>query len=272
MAVVRTEVLGLTPALAYRGTFARGAAEPKSTGELPPGWEGIYFPFDAELDSLRPDGSPADDGVLPVIDLPRRMYAGEDTVFHRPIHYGNVVEQRVSAGAVTEKQGRGGCLVFADLERIFSVNGEPAISSVWHDVFLGAAKPGESARSPAPAPDVDWLWSESLTLDSRQLFRFSALTFNTHRVHYDREWARSIEGLEDLLVHGPLVRILLLDFALRSSPGLQPHRFSIHMHAPVFVDTTVRLVGRETETGSDLFVLDSENRILARGSLESSDS
>lgn len=267
MAVVRTDTIGVTPAVAYRGTFAPDAAEPTPTGELPPGWEGIYFPFDVELDALRSDGSPADDGVLPVIDLPRRMYAGEDTVFHSPIHYGDAVEQRVTAGSITEKLGRGGRLVFADVERTYSVDGEPAISSVWHDVFLEAAKPGATAKPSTPVPDVDWMWSETLVLDSRQLFRFSAMTFNTHRVHYDRDWAQSVEGLDDVLVHGPLIRILLLDFALRSQPVIRPHSFSIQMHAPMFVDRAVRMVGTETGSGRNVFVLDSENRMLARGSV-----
>ncbi|MBY3986987.1 hypothetical protein HQO84_14495 [Rhodococcus fascians] len=267
MTVVRNETFGLTPALAYRGTFAPDAPEPKPSGELPPGWEGIYFPFHAALDALRPDGSPADDGVLPVIELPRRMYAGEDTVFHRPIHYGDPVEQNVAAGSITEKQGRGGRLVFADVERTYSVDGEVAVSSVWHDVFLEAAKPGDTVKPPTPAPDLDWAWAESLVLDTRQLFRYSAITFNTHRVHYDLGWARSVEGLEDLLVHGPLIRMLLLDFALRSQPDDRASSFSIQMHAPVFVDTAVRMVGHETYTGSEVFVLDSANRVLARGSV-----
>lgn len=268
MAVVRTDEIGLTPALAYRGTFAAAVAEPNPTGELPPGWEGIYFPFDAELGALRPDGSPADDGVLPAIDLPRRMYAGEDTVFHRPIHYGDAVEQTVTAGSITEKQGRGGRLVFADVERTYRVDGELAISSVWHDVFLDAAKPGDTAKPPTPAPEVEWLWSEPLVLDSRQLFRYSAMTFNTHRVHYDRDWARSIEGLDDLLVHGPLIRMLLLDFVLRSRTAARPRSFSIQMQAPMFVDTAVRMVGNETERGSEVFLLDSEDGVLARGSVD----
>ncbi|WP_037138762.1 hypothetical protein [Rhodococcoides fascians] len=265
MAVVRTESLRIAPAAAYRGTFAPLAAEPKSTGELPPGWEGIYFPFDAALADLRPDGSPADDGVLPVIDLPRRMYAGEDTVFHRPLAYDDVVEQRIQAGAVVEKEGRGGRLVFGDVERSYLVAGELAISSVWHDVFLEAAKPGAVAKPPAPAPDAEWAWTEPLTLDPRQLFRFSALTFNTHLVHYDRDWARGVEGLQDLLVHGPLVRMLLLDFAVRSQPGIQVERFSLQMQAPVFVDAEVRLVGRETDSGSEVLVVDAQSGVLARG-------
>lgn len=269
MAIVRIETLRVGPAAAYRGTFAPTVAEPRPTGELPPGWEGIYFPFDAAMTELRPDGSPADDGVLPAIDLPRRMYAGEDTVFHQPLSYDELVEQRVQAGAIIEKEGRGGRLVFADVERSYLVDGELAITSIWHDVFLEAAKRGAVAKPPAPAPDVEWAWSEPLTLDSRQLFRFSALTFNTHLVHYDREWARNVEGLQDLLVHGPLVRLLLLDFAVRSQPGVQVRRFSLQMQAPVFVDAEVQLVGRATDAGSEVFVRDWSGRILARGTVSS---
>lgn len=82
-----------------------------------------------------------------------------------------------------------------------------------------------------------------------------------------RKWAQEVEGLRDLLVHGPLVRILLLDFALRSQPGVVPRGFSIRMQAPIFVDTPVRLVGRETDSGSEVFVLSGANQVLARGTV-----
>ena len=262
--VIRSQVLDLQPALDYRGTFAPLSLEPVVGGELPAGWEGLYFPFDAPLAALRPDGSPAEDGVLPQIDLPRRLYAGEDTVFHRPLVYGAVVEQRTSLAGLVRKQGRNGELVFADIERVYSVDGEAAVTSVWHDVFLGPS----TARPLQPLPAELWQHDETLTPDARQLFRFSAITFNTHRVHYDRAWAVDVEGLDDLLVHGPLTRILMLDAVERWQPGRRVASFGITSTAPVFVDRPLRLVARESSPESvaaDVVALDDGGAALARG-------
>jgi 3-methylfumaryl-CoA hydratase len=261
--VIRRQVFGLQPAVDYRGTFAPTAPEPVDGGRLPAGWEGLYFPFDAPLSALRPDGSPAADGVLPAIDLPRRLYAGEDTVFHRPLVYGAVVEQRTTLASITRKTGRSGDLVFADIERSYSTDGELAITSVWHDVFLGASV----SRPPERAEEIPWDHDERLTPDARQLFRFSAITFNSHRVHYDRAWAVEAEGLDDLLAHGPLTRILMLDAVARWQPGRRVAAFGITSTAPVLVDRALRIVARDTGDGAELLALDASGGVLARGAV-----
>ncbi|MET9217300.1 hypothetical protein ABZX65_00725 [Streptomyces sp. NPDC003300] len=262
---VRREPLLTGPAAAYRSTFAPCAPEPVPGEPLPPGWEGIYFPFDAAFADLRPDGSPGADGTVPDPGLPRRMYAGEDTRFLRPLCYGDTVEQRTALGAVTRKRGRAGELVFADIERSYLVDGVVAVTSTWHDVFLPASDPA-AAPADVPAGEAEqWDWSRRATLDSRQLFRYSALTFNTHRVHYDRTWAQDVEGLPDLLVHGPLMRMLLLDFATLSLPGRTVREFSVRSVSPAFVDRPVILVGREDADGVRVRALDADHRVLARG-------
>jgi 3-methylfumaryl-CoA hydratase len=262
---VRQELLRTEPAAAYRSTFAPSAQAPVVGEPLPPGWEGIYFPFDTSYAGLRPDGSPGADDVVAEVGLPRRMYAGEDTRFTRPLRYGDTVEQRTRTGSVTRKQGRAGELVFVDIERTYAVAGEVAVTSTWHDVFLPATDPGEPPRATPAGEPGEWDWTEEVTLDSRQLFRYSALTFNTHRVHYDRSWAQGVEGLPDLLVHGPLMRMLLLDFASRSLPGIAIGAFSMRSMAPVYVDQTVVLAGRVTPDGVLVCALDAANRTLARG-------
>jgi len=259
--VIRRQVLELQPAIDYRGTFAPDSPQPVLGGEVPAGWEGLYFPFDAPLAALRPDGSPAQDGVLPEIDLPRRMYAGEDTVFHRPLVYGALVEQQTALAGIVRKQGRSGELVFADIERRYLVEGELAVTSVWHDVFLGPS----ASRPLQPIDEQTWAHDETLTPDARQLFRFSAITFNTHRVHYDRAWALDVEGLDDLLVHGPLTRILMLDAVARWQPGRRLASFDITSTAPVLADRALRLVAQNTDAGAEVIALDAAGGVLARG-------
>lgn len=270
MSVVRTETVRASTVEAYRGTFAATESSRADAAELPAAWEGLLFPFAASLADLRPDGTPARDGVIPEIDLPRRMYAGETTEFLRPVHVGDEVVQTTSLGEVVEKNGSRGRLVFVDVVREYAVDGETAIRSVWHDVFLEAADPDAPVRPPRTEPDAaataDWI--EGVTLDARQLFRFSALTFNTHLIHYDRAWARDVEGLPDLLVHGPLTRILLMDAARRQAPGRSVARLDVRAIAPVLVDRPVRIVGRENGNSTRVTAVDSDDVALATADVD----
>lgn len=267
---VRTERITATTVEAYRGTFAAADAALADVDVLPAAWEGVFFPFDAALADLRPDGTPARDGIIPEIDLPRRMYAGETTEFLRPIRVGDDVTRRASLGSVVAKNGSRGRLVFVDVEREYAVDGEPAVRTVWHDVFLEASDPDAPVRAPRPDPAVvaEADWQEELTLDARQLFRFSALTFNTHLIHYDRAWAREVEGLPDLLVHGPLTRILLMDAARRNAPGRVPIRLDVRAIAPVLVDRPLRIVGRTTGDTTRVTAVDPDDVVLATADID----
>lgn len=265
MSVVRVGRIGEETAEAYRGTFAASEQHRGAGDVLPAGWEGVYFPFAVALADLRPDGTPARDGVIPEIDLPRRMYAGETTEFLRPILLGDEVTQTTSLGRVVEKNGSSGRLMFVDVERDYAVAGETAIRSVWHDVFLEQADPDAPTRPPKTDPDAaaSASWIDELTLDARQLFRFSALTFNTHLIHYDRSWARETEGLDDLLVHGPLTRILLMDSARRHAPQRTPARLDLRAIAPVHVDRPLLIVGHDDGESTRVTLLDDSDAVLA---------
>ncbi|WP_431075187.1 FAS1-like dehydratase domain-containing protein [Microbacterium phyllosphaerae] len=263
--VVRTERITASTVEAYRGTFAAADAAIVADATLPPAWEGVFFPFAVPFADLRPDGTPARDGVVPEIDLPRRMYAGETTEFLRPIRLGDDVTQTTTLGAVVEKNGSRGRLMFVDVEREYAVEGEMAVRSIWHDVFLEASDPDAPARAPRRDPSIaaDADWIEELTPDARQLFRFSALTFNTHLIHYDRAWARDVEGLPDLLVHGPLTRILLMDVARRHVPDRTPVRLDVRAIAPVLVDRPLRLASVTDGDRTRVTAVDSDDVVLA---------
>lgn len=263
--VTRVQRLDPAPAEEYRGTFAPHLPRLEPGDPLPPGWEGLYFPFDSGMGGLRPDGTPLDD-VLPEIDLPRRMYAGEDTVFLRPLRVGDTVEQRVRAGRVEEKRGKSGRLVFADIEREYLVDGEPAVRSTWHDVFLEENAPAPPPRHAEPEGER----FHRTTPDTRHLFRFSAITFNTHRVHYDREWARGAEGLEDLLVHGPLTRLLMLDavvFGDGREPRGRPSRYGFTATAPLFVDREITVGVTDGGESSRAVAVADDGRLAARATV-----
>lgn len=260
-AVTRTDAIRRWPADAYRSTFA--PSDSSHADQLPPGWHKLYFVAAPALELLRPDGTPREDGVTPDIALPRRLYAGEELAFHRPIRYGETLELSTRLGAVTEKDGSSGRLVFVTLESSILSDAELVVSIRQHDVFLGdGGAPRALAAGPARA-DLDWL--EETRITPEQLFRFSALTFNTHRIHYDRDWVRRVEGQPDLLVHGPLLEMLLLDFAVRHLSGREITGFSVRIHAPTYVDTTVRFAGAVRPEGADVWVLDADGGILVSG-------
>ncbi|MEV4668450.1 FAS1-like dehydratase domain-containing protein [Microbacterium sp. LWO12-1.2] len=274
MSVVRTETVLVSVVEGYRGTFAAQEEVREVGAVLPAAWEGVLFPFAVPLADLRPDGTPARDGIIPEIDLPRRMYAGETTEFLRPLRVGDEVVQTTRLGSVVEKHGSRGRLVFVDVEREYAVDGEPAIRSVWHDVFLEAADPDAPVRSPRTDADAVAAadWSDEVALDARQLFRFSALTFNTHLIHYDRAWARDVEGLPDLLVHGPLTRILLMDAARRHHPQREAARLDVRAIAPTLVDRSVRVVGRDDGDRTVVTALDAADVVLATADITWRDS
>src|SRR5262245_7965701 len=204
-----TDVVTPGPANLLRLTFARDEPEFKEGDALPAGWQILYFLPHYRPGELRPDGSPSDTGVVPPMPLPRRMFAGDSFRFHRPIHVGETLRRETELADMAIKPGSTGTLVFATvLNRIFGRDGL-AVEEERRTVFREEVKAGERnqvpRREPAP-PDVPW--RRTVTPEPVLLFRFSALTFNAHRIHYDRRWAMDTEGYPGLVVHGPLTSTL----------------------------------------------------------------
>ncbi|MFC5828295.1 FAS1-like dehydratase domain-containing protein [Nonomuraea insulae] len=255
----RTDTIRPWPARAYRDTFAPDVPDPAEGAELPPGWHGLYFLPDLGLDALRPDGTPARDGVVPDIDLPRRLFAGEEMTFHRAIRFGETLDLAITLDNLRDKQGRSGRLVFVTIAKTIGSGDDPAVTVRQHDVFLGPTAPAR----PQPGPGrADIAWEEPLDLGPVHLFRYSALTYNSHLIHYNDSWTRDVEHQPGLLVHGPLTSMLLLDFALRRSPGRTPAAYSMRAVAPVHLGAPVRLAGRPEQDGASLWVLDASDGVL----------
>ncbi len=215
-----TDVVTAGPANLLRLAFARPEPEFRDGDPLPPGWQILYFLSRLGPDELRPDGSPLDAGVVPPMPLPRRMFAGERLRFHRPIRIGDTLRRETELADLSLKTGGTGTLVFATtVQRIFTRAGL-ALEEERRTVFREEVKAGERNQAPRrePAP-ADVPWRRRVTPDPVVLFRFSALTFNSHRIHYDRAWAMNVEGYPGLVVHGPFTSTMLIDFARDSNPG-----------------------------------------------------
>ncbi|HEV3350314.1 MAG TPA: MaoC family dehydratase N-terminal domain-containing protein [Methylomirabilota bacterium] len=247
------DIVTAAPANLLRLAFGRAEPELGPGDPLPPGWQCLYFLPRFTPDALRPDGSPLDTGVIPPMPLPRRMFAGERFRFHRPLRIGEAIRRETELADISVKTGGTGTLVFATVvQRIFA-GAALAIEEERRTVFREEVRAGERNQAPRrePAPD-DVPWRRRVAPDPVLLFRFSALTFNSHRIHYDRPWAMEREGYPGLVVHGPLTSTLLIDFARDHARGRAFATYETQARAPLFDTAAFELRGRPSADGRAL--------------------
>jgi len=227
---VEDDRLDLFPARGMAALLDRDAASLVEGTPLPAGWHWLWFkPLDRRS-ALGDDGHARRGGFLPPVPLPRRMWAGGTLAFPGELRLGERVIRRSTIESVEEKTGRTGRLVFVTVRhRVESVRGL-AVDEAQHIVYREAAAGGPGDGPPAPA---DAAWSDAFVADAITLFRFSALTFNSHRIHYDEPYATRVESYPGPVVHGPLLALLLLDGATRHG-GRAPAQFSYRALSPLF--------------------------------------
>jgi 3-methylfumaryl-CoA hydratase len=238
------------PANLLRLTFGRDEPEFQPGDVLPPGWQCLYFLPRFAPEALRPDGSPIDTGVIRPMPLPRPMFAGERFRFYGSLRIGDLVRRETELADISVKTGGTGTLVFATVVQRIVVGDALAIEEERRTVFREEVKAGERNQAPRrePAPD-DTPWRQRITPDPVLLFRFSALTFNSHRIHYDRPWATEREGYGGLVVHGPLTSTLLIDFARDHARGRTVLSYETQARAPLFDNDAFELRGRPSTDG-----------------------
>ena len=207
---------------------------PADGDPLPPGWHWLYFNPFVQRRNIGPDGHPKRGGFLPAVTLPRRMWAGGRLKYLQPLRIGTEAEKNSEIIDVKAKSGRAGSLVFVTVRHRLSQNGTLCIEEEQDIVYREAAAPGAPKPVPAPAPDGA-ARSMVVTPDPVLLFRYSALTSNGHRIHYDRSYARDEEDYRDLVVHGPLTATLLQGFAT-AGQSARLATFSFRGMAPLFGD------------------------------------
>ena len=264
-----TDVLHPLPANLLRLALGRPEPELREGDPLPPSWLSLYFLPRFAPGELRPDGSARDTGVVPPMPLPRRMFAGERVRLHRPVRLGESVRREIELADLTEKSGGTGTLVFATVtSRVVGADGL-ALEDERRTVFREEVKRGERNQAPRrePAP-ADVPWRRTVTPDPVLLFRFSALTFNSHRIHYDRPWATDVEGYPGLVVHGPLTTTLLIDFARDHNPGRRIVAYATQARAPLFDTAPFELRGRPTGTGCECWAVTPEGTVAMSADVE----
>lgn len=235
-------------------------AQPES---VPAPWHWLAFLPQAPQSSLDVDGHPVRGGFLPPIDLPRRMWAAGRMRFLAPVPVGVPLTRVSEIVSVDEKAGRSGRLVFVTVRHTIGSQAGDLLVEEQDIVYREAARPG-AVLAGEPAPD-DPQWSREIRPDPALLFRFSALTFNAHRIHYDRRYATEAEGYGGLVVHGPLLATLLLD-ALRHEGGVPGvGTFEFRAVRPVLDTGPFRLQGRvDADGGHSLWVADSDGALCMR--------
>jgi 3-methylfumaryl-CoA hydratase len=248
--MVEEDVATEAPLRAIAATFDREEA-PRAGDAIPPGWHIGYFLSMARTGALAADGLPRGAGVLPKMPLPRRMYAGTRLTFHAPILVGDTLRRETELTDLQAREGATGILIITTQTRRISTARGLAVSEDYDTVFREEVRPGDNSATPKREEAPGGLpWGRSIKPDPVSLFRFSAVTFNPHRIHYDRPYAMEAEGYPGLVVHGPFTQACLMDFVRDNNPGRSMRTFHMRARAPLFDTGPFDLVGRPTEGGS----------------------
>lgn len=242
----RTETLAPEPVLALAATLDLDG-EAVASQPLPPLWHWLYFLPRAQQRDLGADGHPALGGFLPPVPLPRRIWAGGELTFSRGLRVGDTVTKTSTITDVQHKSGRTGELWFVTVEHVLTVDGETALTER-HDIVYRAMPERGAPQPPRPRlvihPDTAQ-FGRTLRAGPVMLFRFSALTFNGHRIHYDLDYVREVEGYPGLIVHGPLQAMLMLELLRHARPEARVARFGFRGVAPLFHQDTVSVGGQD---------------------------
>jgi 3-methylfumaryl-CoA hydratase len=231
---------------ALSATLDRDDPPPQAGDPLPPLWHWLYFLPLHRQSELAPDGHAARGGFLPPVPLPRRMWAGGRIEFHHPLRVAQEIARTSRIVDVKHKQGRSGPLVFVLVRHEIRTAEGLAITEE-HDIVYRDHARHVSAQQPAPK---DCAWQRTVHPDDVLLFRYSALTFNGHRIHYDRRYATEVEGYPGLVVHGPLIATFLLDLLRRNLPHANVTRFAFRALSPLFDAEPFMVCGQPGGDGS----------------------
>jgi 3-methylfumaryl-CoA hydratase len=249
----------ITPGLLQR--FCATIDTPVSD-DIPLGLHWCLCLPDAPTAELAEDGHPKKGGFLPPIALPRRMWASSSVSFDHPLRLGDEVSRVSTIASIGEKSGKSGDLVFVAIDHETRVGDRVAIRERQNIVYR------EPAKTAAPAslvgngtPDLDgWHWQQTIIPSEPLLFRYSALTFNSHRIHYDRPYAAQDEGYPGLVVQGPLMATLLLNLAASELGANKLSSFSFRGQSPAFANSAIYLVGKQEGEKITLAVLGNDGK------------
>lgn len=230
------DIATATPYAALSATLDHpDTGRPASGTLLPYLWHWLYFlPIYPQSD-IGEEGHAKRGGFMPPAPLPRRMWAAGDFEFHEPLLIGDALQRTSTITDVKEKSGRTGSLIFVKVKHEIRRNSHASVALTEHHdiVYRPAVRPDDVVPPPQAAP-VESTWGKHITPSDVLLFRYSALTFNSHRIHYDRKYVTEVEGYPGLIVHGPLIATLLMDLLRRHQPEARVSRLEFKAVRPTF--------------------------------------
>jgi 3-methylfumaryl-CoA hydratase len=260
------------PLDALSATLDRDDTPAKHGTAVPPMWHLLYFVPKYRPGEMRHDGHAASGELTPPIKLPRRMWAGSrfEWINANPLRVGDAVKRISRIASITPKTGKSGDLVF--LKTVHEFHNDSGLSFVNEHTSVyrgeskssGSAAPSTTASATLPQP----VWQRELTPDEILLFRYSALTFNAHRIHYDWKYATEKEGYPTILVQGPLIATLLLDLLRRQKPDAAVRSLEFKAVRPSFAGRILKLNGRQDGHEVSLWSQDDEGRLAMSANAE----
>ena len=239
----RSDSVHAAPLAALAATLDRDETLPAPGAELPPLWHWLFFTPLARQSQIGADGHAQRGGFLPPVPLPRRMWAGGRLEFLQPLRVGDEITRDSRIVKVDAKSGRSGELVFVTVLHEISNARGIALTEEHDIVYRDMPAAGAPQPKPQPAPR-NQNFARAIVPDPVLLFRYSALTFNGHRIHYDRPYVTQVEGYPGLIVHGPLIATLLADLLRREQPQARMRRFVFTAMRPLFDTQAFTLCGR----------------------------
>jgi 3-methylfumaryl-CoA hydratase len=243
------DVISAATMAAFAATLDRDEPFPEAGDETPPATHWVHFtPHDAQS-QIADDGHPKRGSFLPAVPLPRRMWAGGEIKFLKPLRIGEAVRRVSEIASVDYKEGKTGPLVFVTVRHTVSDGDGIAVEENQNIVYREDADPNAPPPPPRPAPGKA-VWQRTMTPDPVLLFRYSALTFNGHRIHYDHPYVTEVEGYPGLIVHGPLLATLLLDLCRRERPETPVATFDYRAVSPVFCQGSFSVEGEPDGDGA----------------------
>jgi 3-methylfumaryl-CoA hydratase len=256
---VREDVVTAAPLVALSALLDREDPPPREGDAAPPLAHWLYFLPNYRQSEAGPDGHALKGSFLPPAPLPRRMWAGSRIEFLRPLRVGARIERVSRIADVVPKEGRSGPLLFVTVRHEIRSDGSAAIVDQ-HDIVFR----GETALANAPQPaSTNAAWKREILPDPVLLFRYSAVTFNSHRIHFDHPYVTKVEGYPGLVVHGPLIATLLVDLLRRNRPEVELRSYAFRALRPLYDTAKFSTCGAPDESGRSarLWTRDAEGAV-----------
>jgi 3-methylfumaryl-CoA hydratase len=261
----RSDAVHAAPLDAWAATLDRDDPLAAVGADVPPLAHWLFFLPLARQSTLGPDGHPQRGGFLPPIDLPRRMWAGGRLQFLQPLRVGDAITRTSRIAGVDAKSGKSGALAFVTVSHEIGCPRGVAIAEQHEIVYRDAPQPGAVPPTP-PAAAADETFSRRIVPDPVLLFRYSALTFNGHRIHYDRDYVTKVEGYPGLVFHGPLQAAFIVEFAAKLHGGRPPKKFVYRGVQPLFEGSEFSVNASDNGNGgTDLWTANAEGQPTMKG-------